>query len=305
MFIVIIIMLSGTLLGWLIRRHHISWINKIIIFFIWFLLFLLGVEVGENDKLVKALPKLGLQSLFISIGGLLGSLLGAKVLWLTIKKKNNIKENPSDEVSFKHKNPFKGSLIIVSFFILGYLTGYFKIINISNNSNGFSFYVLGCLMFCVGFNIGNDPDTFKKFRSLNPRLMLLPIITIVGTLLGSALIGLFLANRSLRDCLAIGSGMGYYSLSSILITEYRGVELGTIALLCNICREIITLVMAPFFVKWFGRLAPITAGGATTMDTTLPIIAQTSGQEYVILSIFHGFITDFSVPFLITFFCSL
>jgi uncharacterized membrane protein YbjE (DUF340 family) len=56
---------------------------------------------------------------------------------------------------------------------------------------------------------------------------------------------------------------------------------------------------------FFGPLAPISAGGATTMDTTLPIITRTSGQDFVILSLFHGFLVDFSVPFLVTFFCSL
>ena len=57
--------------------------------------------------------------------------------------------------------------------------------------------------------------------------------------------------------------------------------------------------------KWFGPLAPISSGGATTMDTTLPIITQTIGQRYVVLSIFHGFVTDFSVPFLVTMWCML
>jgi len=58
-------------------------------------------------------------------------------------------------------------------------------------------------------------------------------------------------------------------------------------------------------VRWFGRLAPISAGGATTMDTTLPIITRSCGQDYVILSLFHGFCVDFSVPFLVTLFCTL
>ena len=44
---------------------------------------------------------------------------------------------------------------------------------------------------------------------------------------------------------------------------------------------------------------------ATTMDTTLPIITQTIGQRYVALSIFHGFATDFTVPFLVTMWCML
>lgn len=160
-------------------------------------------------------------------------------------------------------------------------------------------------MTSVGISVGNDPQTLKNFRTLNPRLIFLPVMTIVGTLAGTAVISLLLTHRSLTDCLAIGSGFGYYSLSSIFITEYRGAELGTIALLANISREIITLLAAPLLVRWFGRLAPISAGGATTMDTTLPIITRTSGQEFVVVSIFHGFTVDFSVPFLVTLFCSL
>ena len=42
---------------------------------------------------------------------------------------------------------------------------------------------------------------------------------------------------------------------------------------------------------------------ATTVDTTLPIITQSVGQRYVALSIYHGFLTDFTVPFLVTMWC--
>ena len=78
-----------------------------------------------------------------------------------------------------------------------------------------------------------------------------------------------------------------------------------VALLANVCREIITLLFAPLLVRYFGRLAPISAGGATTMDTTLPIIMRVSGRRYLVLSVFHGFMVDFSVPFLVSFFCML
>ena len=114
-----------------------------------------------------------------------------------------------------------------------------------------------------------------------------------------------LHHRQLTDCLAIDSGFAYYSLSSIFITEYRGAELGTIALLANIIREMITLLLTPLIAKRFGPLAPISSGGATTMDTTLPIITQTVGQHYVALSIYHGFVTDFTVPFLVTLWCTI
>lgn len=198
----------------------------------------------------------------------------------------------------------KGSLIIVGFFLLGTLCGMFHLLPSDLSQSNISFYALCALMFSVGISIGNDPQTLRNFRSLNPRLVLLPVATILGTLSAAALVSLILPHRSASECMAIGSGMGYYSLSSIFITQYKGPELGTLALLSNILREIMTLLCAPLLVRRFGNLAPISAGGATTMDTTLPIITRTAGQQFVIVSIFHGFITDFSVPFLVTFFCS-
>lgn len=199
----------------------------------------------------------------------------------------------------------KGSLIIVSFFVLGIIVGLCDVIPAGLLDSDVSYYALCCLMFCVGISIGCDTSVLKSFKKVNPRLMMLPVMTILGTLAGCAAVSLILSHRQLTDCLAIGSGFGYYSLSSIFITEYRGAELGTIALLANIVREMITLLLAPMLAKLFGPLAPITVGGATTMDTTLPIIAQASGQKYVALSIYHGFVTDFSVPFLVTMWCTI
>lgn len=199
----------------------------------------------------------------------------------------------------------KGSLIIVGFFVLGALVGLFELIPFNIADTDISFYTLCALMFCVGLGIGNDPQTIRNFRSLNPRLVFLPVMTILGTLAGAALASLVLTHRTAPECMAVGAGFGYYSLSSIFITEYKGAELGTIALLSNIIREIFTLLAAPLLVRWFGNLAPISSGGATTMDTTLPIITICSGQEFAVVSIFHGFIVDFSVPFLVTFFCSI
>lgn len=199
----------------------------------------------------------------------------------------------------------KGSLIIVGFFVLGALVGLFELIPFNIADTDISFYTLCALMFCVGLGIGNDPQTIRNFRSLNPRLVFLPVMTILGTLAGAALASLVLTHRTAPECMAVDAGFGYYSLSSIFITEYKGAELGTIALLSNIIREIFTLLAAPLLVRWFGNLAPISSGGATTMDTTLPIITRCSGQEFAVVSIFHGFIVDFSVPFLVTFFCSI
>ncbi len=199
----------------------------------------------------------------------------------------------------------KGCLIIVSFFVIGLLSAHWHVLPAEMTENDFSMYALYVLMFLVGISIGGEPGVLKALKKQNSKILFVPLATIVGTLAGSALVGLVLSGRSLTDCLAVGSGFGYYSLASVFITEYKGAELGTLALTANIIREIITLLGAPLLVCWFGRLAPICAGGATTMDTTLPVITRFSGKEFVIVSIFHGFVVDFSVPFLVTFFCRI
>ena len=199
----------------------------------------------------------------------------------------------------------KGSLIVVGFFVLGVCLGRLDLAPALLMDSRVTFAALCCLLFCVGLSIGSNDNIVSEFRSLNPRLALLPVATILGSFAGSLVAWLFLQYRGVTDCMAVGSGFAYYSISSIFITQYRGAELGTVALLANIYREILTLLIAPLLAKVFGPLAPISSGGATTMDTTLPIISQTCGQQYVVVSLFHGFVVDFSVPFLVTMWCML
>lgn len=207
----------------------------------------------------------------------------------------------------------RGSLIVVGFFVLGCVLGVMKWIPDVMLENDMTLYVLYLLMLQVGISIGSDKKLKNILRSITPKLILVPLATVVGTLVATAIVSLFIPKWSLWDCMAVGSGFAYYSLSSILITELRepalglqlATELGTIALIANILREIMALLGAPLFVKYFGRFAPICAGGATTMDTTLPIITKFSGKDYVFVAIFHGILVDFSVPFLVSFFCTI
>ena len=199
----------------------------------------------------------------------------------------------------------KGSITIFSFFIAGVLLGRFIDIPAILTAEGPTLYALYALMFLVGISIGSDKKALQALKQQNLKIILVPLATIIGTLIGSALISFALSDRSITDCLAVGSGFGYYSLSSIFITQYKGAELGTIALVSNIMRELLALLAAPLLIRYFGKLAPISVGGATTADTTLPIITKFCGKEFVIISIIHGITVDLSVPFLVTFFCTI
>lgn len=312
------IILSGMAVGFCLRKRQLRVMPHAVTVLIWLLLFFLGVEVGENPQVINGISRLGLEALWLSLGGLVGTILFSWALWRWVSAdKKSAKSALGDTPTSDSSNPsgksghqgtgqaMKGSLIIVGFFVLGVICGVMHWLPDLNAFGNVSFITLFALLFCVGVTVGNNTTLLKSFTKLDPRLMLLPLMTIVGTLAITAIASLALPHRGLTDSLAVGSGFGYYSLSSILITEYRGPELGTVALLANIIREVFTLLAAPLLVKFFGPLSPISCGGATTMDTTLPIITRTSGQDFVLLSLFHGFLVDFSVPFLVTFWCTL
>ena len=206
----------------------------------------------------------------------------------------------------------KGSLTVIAFFVLGCLLGYTRWLPQAVLENDWTAWILYTLMLQVGLSIGSDKKLKDILRSIKPKLLLIPLATIIGTLSFSALAALLLHKWSLWNCLAVGSGFAYYSLSSLLITEIMtpvlgplAAELGTLALMTNVIREIMALLLAPVLVKYVGKVAPICAGGVTSMDTTLPVISQYAGKDMVFLAIFHGVLLDISVPFFVSFFCSL
>lgn len=120
----------------------------------------------------------------------------------------------------------KTSFVIVGFFILGVLSGYSDLVPQVLGSTDISMYVLFLLMILVGMSIGSDRKLKEILKTLQPKILLIPAATITGTLAASALISLAIARWGMTECLAAGSGMGYYSLSSILITDLKEASLG-------------------------------------------------------------------------------
>ena len=191
----------------------------------------------------------------------------------------------------------KNSIIIVILFGAGVLLGFISRgtqIVIPHDATTYALYVF---LFFVGISIGIDLKVFKVIKKLHYKILFVPVSAAAGSLLGVGLVSFLISDMSFMDCLAVGSGVGYYSLTSLIITEARGEYLGVIALLTNIIREIITLVGTPLLIKYFGKLAPIASGGATSMDITLPVITHYTGKDYAVISIFSGTVLSILVPF--------
>lgn len=205
----------------------------------------------------------------------------------------------------------KNSIIVFLFFCAGSLLGFSGEIKL--DAHHISLYILYALMLQVGISIGSNKNLKQIVRQIRLKMLVIPLATIIGTLLFSALASLLLSRWSVFECMAVGSGFAYYSLSSILITQFKepsiglqlATELGTIALLSNIIREMMALLGSPLIEKYFGKLAPISAAGVNSMDVVLPVITRYSGKEMIPVAILHGILIDFSVPLFVSFFCSL
>ena len=77
---IVMIMLCGIGTGYLLRNKKMSFIGRIITALIWVLLFLLGIEVGANPRIINGLQTLGLEAVILMLGGSAGSVLFAWAL---------------------------------------------------------------------------------------------------------------------------------------------------------------------------------------------------------------------------------
>lgn len=88
MFTIIGLMLTGMLLGFLLRKQKLSGIHKVITVLIWLLLFLLGIDVGGNQKIINGLHTIGLEAIVITLAAVLGSVTATWALWYVLYKRN-------------------------------------------------------------------------------------------------------------------------------------------------------------------------------------------------------------------------
>lgn len=286
-------------IGWTLRNKKLprTQLSHTISCVIMAMMMLIGVEMGGSESVLSAFGTIFMDAVILTIGAVGGTLT------LALLVNRFILKTKADHV---HKDMKKSShvfsFMIVGVFGLGVLIGYFRLL--PHLAQDASMWALYLLMALVGFNIGSDTAALKALRTQPWKVIFVPMATIVGTLVGVAALSP-LVEFNIFDQFAIGSGFGYYSLSSVLLSELRGVELGAIALMVNVMRELITVVFAPLFVRYFSPLSVICSGGATTLDVTLPVVINNCGSSFIGIALFQGVIVDLSVPFLVTMFASI
>ena len=153
------------------------------------------------------------------------------------------------------------------------------------------------LVFIIVSSIINIKDYTDKLKKLNKKVLFLPFITIISSLAGGAVASILLS-LSVGESVAISAGMGWYSFSAIELSKVS-VELGGIAFLSNIFRELLAIFLIPVIAKKIGSFESVSVAGATAMDSVLPIINRSNPAEISIISFYSGLVISIIVPILI------
>ncbi len=186
------------------------------------------------------------------------------------------------------------SLAVITGIILGLFFGE----NLGNfdvsNAIQFGLYLL---LFFIGIDIGSDSNILKDLKKIDKKVLFLPFITIIASLFGGA-VASFTLPLSIKEGIAIASGMGWYSFSAIELSKVSA-ELGGVAFLSNIFRELLAIFLIPFVAKRIGAFESVGIAGATAMDSVLPVINRNNPPEISIISFYSGLVISLIVPILV------
>ena len=158
--------------------------------------------------------------------------------------------------------------------------------------------VLNLLMVSVGISIGQQAGILQKIRQYHFKALIIPLGVTVGSL-GAGLAGALLLGYPLAEGAAIASCMGWSSLGGATIGALSGGLYGSVAFLSNLLREILSFFGIPLLARFLNPAACIAAAGATSEDTTLPMMMKYTDEESVVLSVLNGAICSVLVPVLI------
>lgn len=157
------------------------------------------------------------------------------------------------------------------------------------------------LLYAMIFVVGIDLTRIRLgnlFGSV--RILYLPALVVAGSLLGGIIAALWTGD-SIRTGLALASGFGWFTLSSVLVSSQLGEAYGAIALLTDLFRELMAVIMLYMLGNRFAQ-ETIAACGATALDASLPLIKQKCGLESVSAALVSGLILTIAGPVMIILF---
>ncbi len=304
MHFLLLAMAGGFLIGYFNFAPKIFYriLNLIINGSLVIILISLGAKMGLTPEVINSLNLLGLQSIIIGILTTSGSILA---VYLFERNKRIITYNLNDGCEEENDDNKYSILPVVISLTTGVVLGLYilplKILQVIDLIVLIALYIM---VLGIGIDLGNNKKIWQEIKHIGCKIFILPVIILSGSLAGGIIAG-FILGMPVNFAMGIAAGVGFYSITGPIISDIATVKLGTIGFLANMFREIFTFVIMPIIAKKVGKLSALSAGGATTMDTTLPLVVKSIGRNYAVIAIISGMILTAVVPILVPFFISL
>lgn len=259
------------------------------------LLLVLGAQIGADPATRANLGSLGWKSFLLTLFATGGSVGGVWLLERNLRGKN--KSFSGLPAKTGEESPFRLAGFVALFLAAGVGGGYWldapEAVPVLRD---LATYSLALLLFLVGFDLAQQREVWAEFKTLGIVAVLLPAGVMVGGTLG-ALVGGLLLGISPTVALATGAASGFYSYSGVVVAEVVGAEAGAIVFLTNFFRELLSFFIIPVLaVRLKGSLAAMAPGGASIMDTTLPVVVRSLGTEAAPIALVTGSLVSLLVP---------
>ncbi len=307
--------IAGTRLR--IYEQRLKWRNKVQTLAITVLVVLMGARMGCNEQVTQNIGTIGITALVMTLAILFFSVcmifLARRAMGFNKDaslgdRKADVHiddeiEKIEEENEAKPSTINKMTVIIFSSVIVGMLIGHLVARpifgdEVAHFDHGASLGIkigLCLLMAFVGLELGLEGNLFQIMRRIGLRVLVFPVATILGTLIGSAVSGP-LMGLSLREAMAVGAGFGWYSLAPGIIMDAGLIEASAVSFLHNVLREVIGILLLPIVAEKIGFIEAACMAGAPAMDVCLPVISKETKGKAVPYGFVTGVIMSFLVP---------
>ena len=311
----------GFILGSKVRSHKekFSWTARVQMVALIILVLTMGMRMGSNEEVIANLSTIGVSALLMTVVIMACSILA---IWLArqamgIDRFGRMKNAgtgvlPSEggaETAAAEEEAAGGNsttVAIIASVAAGMAFGYLVIRRVFEGNMdqfdslaGLTIKIGLCLLLVfIGLDLGLDGTVVDNFKKVGLRILVFPAVVIVGTLAGAAACSIFM-DFSLKECLAIGAGFGWYTLAPGIIMENGYVTASAVAFLHNVMRELFSIIFIPLIAKKIGYIETTGMPGAAAMDVCLPIVEKSTRSDIAVYSFVSGVILSTAVPIMV------
>lgn len=306
-------------------RNHREILSKIInvitLASVFMLVLMMGMRMGSNEEIIASLGTIGLQAfiftIVVVIGGVFSVMAARKLLGIDKfgRLKAQAKGQTNDEIAESEAEADTeeggGSAALMTWLIiiavvLGLLFGYFYLrVNVADidgfNDKVGNVMTLGlCIMIgSIGFDMGLSGTVIAQVKHIGFRVLIFPAAVIVGTAVSSVIISFFLP-LSVRECIAIGFGFGWYTFAPVAISSAGYVMAGAVSFMHNVFRETFGIILLPILAKKIGYIEACSLPGVAAGDMGLSLVEKALRPDIVVYSFAIGMSESILIPLLVT-----